>query len=202
MECVMKSYQHIKEEPVPQEILDWLKDNRATCSKADILAVLVPMLPLVKPGTMAHHEIVETILNIAPEAAKLAPVDTLDALSQSFLWVGSEYIPHIAQRILAVEKNAINLNPNRSLSALEKILTVCHCVFIPLEIHGRGSENDSCLEWQRQTFFSIIDAIETKATDVDPSVSANVLKISEIITYMNDKFSDLNQRIKYITHAA
>lgn len=197
----MHIYKHTKQKHMPYEVIEWLKDHKAHGSKSDILAVLAPMLPLVKPGTAIHHELVEAILNIATEAGKTAPVDTLDALSQSFLWVGNEYIPHIAQRIMALEKAAIDINPNRTLTALEKILTVCHAVFIPLEIHGRGRENDECMEWQRQTFFSIIDTLETKASAVDPAVSANVLKISEIITYTNEQFSDLNQRIKYIAHA-
>lgn len=192
--------ENITSENIRNEAISWLRREVPQDNKIEIIKLLAEALSLAKPGTPLQRDLVEKIIEITPDAGKIDPATTIEALSKSFLWVGNEYIPHFAQKILMLEKPAIETNPNATLSALEKVLTVCHCVFIPLELHGNGRENETCLEWQRQTFFSIIDAIETKAYVVDPIVSADILKISEIITYMNGRFADINERIKFISH--
>jgi hypothetical protein len=166
-------------------------------SRVKILNRLAETLPAIKPGTGRQRDIIENILEITPDTGRVAPVEAIAALSKSVLWVGNEYIPHFAHAILILQKSALRANPNHALAAIEQSLLVCYSAILPKNVHGTGKCNDVCIEWQRQTFFAVIDTVET-APEIDRAVSENVLKISEIMTGMSEALRDIHQRITAI----
>jgi len=193
----MRESHGAEHEVLQHEVSQWLKKD-AEGSRIEMLARLCEALPEMKPGTGIQQDIIQSMITIAPEAAKISPVKTIEALSKSILWVGNEYIPHFAQLILLLESPAIKENASQALSALEESLMVCYCAILPKNVHGTGRANNICIDWQRYTFLSVINAIE--AAPVDPEVSASILKMSETMTAMSKELSDIHDRIQFVAH--
>lgn len=198
-EIIKPGSEPIRPELLRDEAAWWLRRMVPTDRKLEVLNLLARTLAHGRPGKGLRRDIIEKIIEIAPEAGRMNPVAAMEAMSEAFLWFGTDHLPNVAQKILMLEKPAIETNPNVALSALEKILLVCHCVLIPMDLHGTPQEMEACTEWQRQTFASIIGAIE-KNPSIDPAVAANVLKVAEMITYVNEKFGDINQKIHVVSH--
>lgn len=190
---VMHKSQGAEQEMLQHEVSKWLSRETAG-SRIEMLARLSEALPVMKRGTGIQQDVIHSMITIAPEAAKISPVQTIEALSKSILWVGNEYIPHFAQLILILEKEAIRENASRALCALEESLMVCYCAVLPKNVHGTGKANNICIDWQRYTFLSVINAIE--ASPVEPEVLASILRISETMTSISQELSDLHDRIR------
>lgn len=196
----MKRRESIFTESAAQDVIEQLKQDIAGDKSIETLALLAKALPLANPGTMLQKDITESIISVTRHAAKVGPVDTLEALSKSVLWVGTDYISQFARMILLLQKPAIDANPNRALVAIERSLLVCYSAILPKNIHGMvGKCGDECLEWQRQTFFSIIEAIRTKPF-IDPAISESILKIAEAMTDRNPWLKDINTTVKFLAH--
>ncbi len=197
----MKHAQNGTPDNLQHNLMQWLKGNISRANSVEMLTLLAKTLPLAKLGSVMQRDITETILEITPAAGEIAPVTTIEALSKSILWVKNEYIPHFARAILIMEKPALDANLNAALAAIEQSLLVCYSVILPQDIHGTGRCNDRCLEWQRYTFLSVLNAIETRGHLIDPSILESLLKISEIMTDISPQLSDINERIRFLTCA-
>ncbi|HEU5047357.1 MAG TPA: hypothetical protein VFT64_05870 [Rickettsiales bacterium] len=196
----MESLKQVNQVNIIDEASEWLRKDIMR-DKVETITFLAQALSSINPGTRIHRDVIERIMQITADAGKIDPVQTIDALSKSFLWVGREYITSFAALIVTLENPALNTDPNAALAALERILMVCYCAILPKDIHGYDKvSNEYCIEWQRRTFFSIINTVETKP-HIDPMISSGVLKISEMMTDVSGKLTDINQRIKFIAHA-
>jgi hypothetical protein len=190
----------VRPEIIRDDAAWWLRRDIPDHKKIEIFKLLTKALTIPQISAHLQRDIVEKLLEIMPGAGKLNPVETLEALSDSFLWISTDYIHMVSKGVVLLENPAIQANPNLTLAALEKILLVCHCAIIPLKINGPADKpNESCLELQRQAFFTILNAIENIPT-INPDVCTNVLRISGVITEMNDKMSDINKKIHDVTH--
>lgn len=183
--------------------MDYLeKSAEAEYTPKDTLVTLLMLtnnLSVVKPNTGRQHDIIEQIIAIIPQAGKTSPIQTLELLGKALVWVGADYVTPFARAILILEKHAIAENPTRTFAALEHTLMVCYCKMLTKTFYGTGKIHQHCIEWQRQFFITIVNTVESKPF-IDPFILAGTLRLSDMVTGMNEKLDDINQRIKQVSH--
>jgi|GEM_PF-1013730 len=164
-------------------------------SDIETLSILTNSLPYVKPASYNQREIIEKILSLSEQTAITAPIETIEMLGKAALWVGTDYISQFARNILIIQKYAIEANPDKALAAMEHSFMACYCTVVR-KMHENAQLKGKCIEWQRQMFGSIIQTIENNPF-INPTITANTLKLSELITDLNDDLAEINGKIKY-----
>ena len=160
----------------------------------DSLTTLTNDLAFTKPCTTKQRDIIEKIIAVSYHAGDISAVKTIESLGRALLWVGSEYVTPFAKSILILEKKAITENANDAFSALEQTLMVCYCKILTKTFYSDAKISANCTEWQRHFFLNIVNAIETTPY-IDPVLAANTLKLSGMITSMNNELRDISKRI-------
>jgi hypothetical protein len=175
-------------------------NNNLLKAQTDPLALLVSLtnaLSLVKPNSSRKRDIIEKIIKITPQAGKISSVHTIESLGRALLWVNNDYITPFATSIMILQKKGVAVQHEETFAALEHTLMVCYCKMLTKNYYGTGAVNNHCIEWQREFFSNILNTVITKEFS-NPYIAARTLKLSSMITEMNDKLLDINENINVV----